>query len=306
MKKLLFIFLIFTMFLLTSCSSNQSSTKDSSSPNNSSESFGQNNTVTDSSSSSNTSSPTNDKPKTEPLNFYSILGVSNKLTSSEKASMDKWRSEIVNISKQNPSTVIINGDTQDKTVCLTFDDGPDNYTTPRVLDILKKNNVNASFFFIGNFASKYPDVVKRTYNEGNLVLGHSLKHSNLSKESYADINKDITATNDILYNIIGKRPLLLRPPYGAVNSNLINYAKDNNYKIIIWSIDTLDWSQKQSSNIVKNAVDNVRPGEIILMHSNEDRNATLEALPTMISKLKEKGYKFITLSDMLNTSAYQK
>lgn len=237
--------------------------------------------------------------------FYKILGVSNKLSEKEKSSMTKWREDIVELAKKNAGTMFINGNPNKKAVALTFDDGPDANITPKIMDVLKKNNIKASFFFIGERAAENKEVVKRADREGDLVLSHSFNHPDLTTKSEAAIDKQIKDTENVIYNIIGKKPALIRPPYGATNDLVLKEAAKNNFKIIIWSIDTLDWSQREENNIVKNVVDNVRPGEIILMHSNEDKKATLEALPEIISELKAKGYSFVTLSELLGVNAYK-
>lgn len=253
----------------------------------------------------NTQPTPQDSKEKKGFTFYNILGKSNKLTKKEEINMMKWRQDIVNMAKNNSDRIYINGDTQEKVVALTFDDGPDSKITPQILDILKANNIHASFFFIGERAKVLPSVVKRVYSEGNLVLNHSFSHPDLSKKNLAEIKTQINSTQNIINDIIGKKPAIIRPPYGAVNDAVLKEVNAQDLKIAIWSIDTLDWSQKEKSNIVKNVVDNVRPGEIILMHSNDDKAATAEALPELITKLKEKGYRFVDLGELLNISPYK-
>lgn len=237
--------------------------------------------------------------------IYDILGASNKLTQKEKLAMDKWRNDIVEFAKKNTGAMFINGSANRKVVALTFDDGPDADITPKILDVLKQSNTKASFFFIGEKVAENKDVVKRAYADGNLVLSHSFDHPDLSTKSEAVIDKQMKDTETAIYNIIGKKPALMRPPYGSTNDLILKVAARNNLKIVIWSIDTLDWSQKEKANITKNVLDNVRPGEIILMHSNEDKKTTLEALPDIINGLKNKGYSIVTLSELLGVNAYK-
>lgn len=237
--------------------------------------------------------------------IYNILGVSNKLTQKEKLAMDKWRNDIVEFAKKNTGAMFVNGSANRKAVALTFDDGPDADITPKILDVLKAKNVKASFFFIGEKVPENEDVVKRAYADGNLVLSHSFDHPDLSTKSEAVIDKQIKDTENAIYNVIGKKPALIRPPYGNTNDLILKEVARNNLKVVIWSIDTLDWSQKEKANITKNVLDNVRPGEIILMHSNEDKKTTLEALPDIIDGLKDKGYSIVTLSELLGVNAYK-
>ncbi len=249
--------------------------------------------------------PSKDNISPKEPTIYDIYGKSNKLSKKEIDAMDAWRQDIVKLSKANPYRLFINGYTEEKVVALTFDDGPDSKTTPKILDILKKNNIHGSFFFIGNKVKQYSSVVKRTYEEGNLVLSHSFSHPELTKKNAEEVKSEFISAENAIYSIIKKKPAIARPPYGAVNDTVLKAASEENLKLTIWSTDTLDWSQKEKANIVKNVVDNVRPGEIILMHSNEDKATTAEALPEIITKLKEKGYRFVDLSELLKTDAYK-
>lgn len=237
--------------------------------------------------------------------IYEIKGKSNKLTEKEKEAQKKWVEDIIKVAKQNPNDVFVNGDTNKKEIALTFDDGPDGKVTPKILDILKQNNVKGNFFFLGENASRFPSVVRRTYKEENLVLNHSYNHPDFKKENNDEIKNQILKTEDIIYKIIGKKPAILRPPYGDVDQLIVNSILETNNKIAIWSIDTLDWSQKEKDNIVRNVLDNLRPGDIILMHSNSDKYMTAEALPEIIKGIKEKGYEIVTLDKMLNIKAYK-
>jgi len=236
---------------------------------------------------------------------YPILGQSNKLSQKEKANMDVWRSNIVELTKKNIDTLFVNGFTNEKKVCLTFDDGPDLVSTPKALNILKENNIKASFFFVGQSIKLYPNVVRETFNNGNLVLSHSYSHPEFTKLREENINTQLQMTENEIYKIIEKRPAIVRPPFGDINQATIGMLSKANYKTVLWSIDTLDWSQKEKDNIVNNVVNNVRPGEIILMHTAGDKNTSMDALPVIITKLKEMGYTFVTLDDLLKVNAYK-
>lgn len=237
--------------------------------------------------------------------FFDIRGDSVQLTKNERESIDKWKIEIMQEAKDHPDTVFLNGNTREKQVALTFDDGPDPVITPKILGILKNYNVHANFFFIGQNAQQYPAVVKRAFDEGNLVLNHSYDHPVFYHQSREFINSELTKTDNILKGIIGKVPALVRPPYGIVTENVLSEANSRGYKLIIWSIDTFDWSQKDKSHISSNILNNVRPGEIILMHSNGDKQATADALPDIIEGLEKMGYNIVTLDSLLDVNAYK-
>lgn len=237
--------------------------------------------------------------------IYNILGSSNKLSEKAQSDMANWREKIVNLVKKNKNTVYINGFTKEKTVCLTFDDGPDGIITPKVLDTLKAYNIKGSFFFIGKNVVAYPSVVKRTFDEDNLVLSHSYTHERFSILTDENVKRELSLTENAIYSLIGERPAIIRPPYGDISQKTLNILNNQNYTTVLWSIDTLDWAQKDKNNISKNVIDNIRPGDIILMHCNEDKIASLDALPLIIKGLQKKGYKFLDLSQMLNMEAYK-
>ncbi|MDR7000933.1 polysaccharide deacetylase family protein [Neobacillus niacini] len=233
-----------------------------------------------------------------------IKGVSKNLSETAWQNMQEWRNEMIPIAKTHQNSVFLNGPNR-KRVALTFDDGPDNLNTPRIIETLANYHVKGNFFFIGEKVKKYPEVVKKAYTNGNLVLSHSYYHHDLSKRSAADIKADLAQTETAIDEVIGKRPALLRPPYGAVNNTVITTATQNGYKLVLWSIDTLDWSQMESSNIENNVLKNIRNGDIILMHSDDDKIQTAKALPHIIEELTQRGFEIVDLQTLLGQKAYK-
>lgn len=232
-----------------------------------------------------------------------IKGNSDQLTNKQWQAMQTWRSDIVNF-KENQPNLYING-RNEKKISLTFDDGPDEIVTPKIIEILQNHHVKGNFFFIGSEAEKYPQVVKNAYENGNLVLSHSYHHVDLTTLSNAEQADEINNAGLAIQTIIGKEPAMIRPPYGETNETLIANAKDKGYSVIIWSIDTLDWSQKDAENIIKNVTDNLRNGDIILMHSDSEKTETAKALPTIIEAVQEKGFEIVGLDELLGVEAYQ-
>ena len=292
MKNIINKILIITcLFLLSSCN-NKISTES------------KNSSTIQNTNQSTKSTSQNDKQNNEKI-IYEILGKSNKLTEKEKASAKKWMEDIIRVARKNPDYVFVNGDTAKKQVALTFDDGPDGRITPKVLEILKQNNVKGNFFFIGENVVKYPSVVKKAYQQGNLVLNHSYNHPDFKKENNDTVKNQILRTENEIFKIIGKKPAIIRPPYGDIDERIVKDILQTDNKVVIWSIDTLDWSQKERDNIIKNVLDNLRPGDIILMHSNGDKSETAAALPKIRSGIKEKGYEIVTLDKLLDIKAYK-
>lgn len=285
------ILIIVCLFLLSSCN-NKVSTES------------KNTETTQNTNQSYKNTKEDEKQNNEKI-IYEILGKSNKLTEKEKASTKKWMEDIIRIAKENPNYVFVNGDTAKKQVALTFDDGPDGKVTPKILEILKKNNVKGNFFFVGENVIRYPSIVKKAYEEGNLVLNHSYTHPDFKKENNDVIKNQIIRTENEIFKIIGKKPAIIRPPYGDIDERVLSNIIQTDNNVAVWSIDTLDWSQKERDNIIKNVVDNLRPGDIILMHSNGDKSETAAALPQIILGIKEKGYEIVTLDKLLEIKPYK-
>ena len=225
--------------------------------------------------------------------YLEIKGKSNRLSDSAWGKMLEWREQIVDFSK-GQENVFVNGPNK-KMVALTFDDGPDEATTSGVIDILEKYDVIGNFFFVGSNVKKYPAVVKKAFDKGHLVLNHSYNHVDLAKLANEEIQSEIDKTEAAIEAIIGKRPAMIRPPFGETDQQVASIAKEEGYSVVLWSIDTLDWSQKEASNIVKNVIDNIRNGDIILMHTTSETSETKKALPIIIEELQKRNIEIVGL-----------
>lgn len=234
-----------------------------------------------------------------------ILGTSNRLTAKQWQDMLAWRHQTEQLAAKESRLVYVNGPDQGKRVALTFDDGPDADVTPQVLNILNEYQVPATFFVTGNQVNKYRSLTKRIYDQGYLVESHAYSHQELSRMSRPDIAKELKATDQAIKVVIEVYPGLIRPPFGDVNEDVLNAVKDNEQRVIMWSIDTLDWSQQEPQHIADNVLNNVRPGEIILMHSRKGQEATVQALPTIIRGLREQGYEIVNVADLIGVQAYR-
>ncbi|MEK4824215.1 polysaccharide deacetylase family protein [Niallia sp. FSL W8-0951] len=232
-----------------------------------------------------------------------IQGESNQLTNKQWETMQNWRREIVKF-QDNNANVYING-RNEKKVSLTFDDGPDDIITPKIIEILQQYKVKGNFFFIGSEAEKHPQVVRNAYKNGNLVLSHSYHHVDLSGLDKNQQLEEITRAGNALQSIIGKEPAMIRPPYGETNETLMKNAELKGYSIIIWSIDTLDWSQMEAENIIRNVTNHLRNGDIILMHSDSEKTETAKALPKIIETIQERDFEIVGLDELLGIEAYQ-
>jgi len=195
-----------------------------------------------------------------------------------------------------------------KTVALTFDDGPDPAYTPEILDILKQNNVKATFFVVGRHAEEYPDLVKRIAQEGHEIGSHSYSHPfNLVMLSKERMKQEVTRSEQVITKITGKRPYLFRPPRGIYNKSLTDFLMERKYTMVLWTLSSRDWQEPSYKEITWRVTTGIRPGDIVLFHDSGsiimpeggNRMCTIQALPYIIKDLKEKGYRFVTVSDMI-------
>ena len=177
-------------------------------------------------------------------------------------------------------------------IALTFDDGPSKYTNA-IVELLKENDCNATFFVLGNKVAHYTSTLQNMLKNGNEIGNHSYNHKWLSRLSSDRIKEQIEKTQMIIQDNTGYTPTLLRPTYGAVNNKIRN---NTDLDIILWTVDTMDWKIKNSKNIASNAIPKIKDGSIILMHDTYER--TLKALKIMIPELKKQGYQFVTVSEL--------
>lgn len=233
-----------------------------------------------------------------------VKGTSDKLSDQAWRNMVDWRNSIKALTQNYPGQVFLNGPDKKK-VALTFDDGPDGKVTLQVADILNKYKVKGSFFFIGKDVQNHPDVVKKVAKDGHLVLNHSYNHKEMTKLSEAEKKAELTRTDDAIKALIGKKPAMVRPPYGDTDGKVVTGIVNTGHAVILWSLDTLDWSLKDSEGIRRNVADNVRNGDIILMHSSEEQSETAKALPLIIQELQKQNYEIVDLATLLGVKAYQ-
>ncbi|MGF7184307.1 peptidoglycan/xylan/chitin deacetylase (PgdA/CDA1 family) [Desulfitispora alkaliphila] len=197
----------------------------------------------------------------------------------------------------------IEGLTDEKLVALTFDDGPDARYTEETLDILAEYGVPATYFLIGENTLRFPDVAKRIVAEGHEVGNHSFNHPDFRRFSSERVySEQIERTQEIFKEVLGVEPHIFRPPYGAITPEQVDFFAEKGIKTVNWSIDTHDWNK--DFNSVETMFETVKrykhPGAIVLMHSGGGpRPNTVELLPELIEMFQEKGYKFVTVGELL-------
>ena len=186
-----------------------------------------------------------------------------------------------------------------KVVALTFDDGPGK-DTASILSILKPNDVPATFFVVGQEVQANPGMVAQEIAQGNQVGIHTWDHADMTKLSPAKQQQEIVDTQNAIINDSGVASRLFRAPYGAVSPSVIAAAERNKLLSVLWEDDTNDWQRPDPGTIVQRVMSQVSPGTIVLMHDGGgDRANTVAALPTIIKDLKQQGYGFATVGDLV-------
>ena len=192
-------------------------------------------------------------------------------------------------------------------IALTFDDGPWQTSTSQVLDILNKNKVKATFFMVGRQVQKYPQLVKQVVSEGHAIGNHTWNHQyHLFNGSAAA--REIEDTSTLIYKTTGIKTSLFRPPAGILTNGLANYAQAKKYAVVMWSVDSRDWRYYGSTaqGLVESVLKDAKPGGIVLLHDGGgDRSKTIQALPSLITQLRQRGYKFVTVPELLESGDKQ-
>lgn len=190
--------------------------------------------------------------------------------------------------KNEPVTVI-----RKSCVALTFDDGPDVTLTPLLLSILAREQVRATFYLVGSRVAMWPNIVREILNNGNEVGNHSWSHSQFSLLTPSEIRLEITKTDNAIEDATGVRPKTLRAPYDDLNDKIKQLFRR---PFIFWDVDTEDWKHRSSKRVADVAISNSRDGSIVLLH--DIHRTTVNAVETIISGLKLRRFKFVTISEL--------
>jgi len=183
-------------------------------------------------------------------------------------------------------------------IAITFDDGPHPTLTPKLLDMLKERNLKATFYVLGQNVQQYPEIVRRMVEEGHEVGNHSWNHPALTKVGAAGVKSQMDRTTDAIVKASGQRPATMRPPYGATNASLNKrLAEEFNMPVILWTVDPLDWKFRNADRVSNQIIENTRSGAIVLAH--DIHPSTVAAMPKTLDALSAKGFKFVTVSELI-------
>jgi len=197
---------------------------------------------------------------------------------------------------------------RDKVVALTFDDGPSPKWTPLILDELKKAGVKATFFMLGEHVAKYPQVARRVALEGHEIENHTYTHHVLLYYKPYELVKELRDAEKIIRDVTGVTTRYFRPPKAWLTDPEKIQLQEMGYKVVLWSLNSKDWVTFDDKYMIKYILHYVRPGDIILFHDSGgtfsteggDRHETVLAISRVIERLKERGYSFVTVSQLVN------
>ncbi|GGB85463.1 polysaccharide deacetylase family protein [Dyadobacter sediminis] len=189
-------------------------------------------------------------------------------------------------------------------IALTFDDGPDPDTTPKILQILKEKDIKAAFFVIGKKAEKYPELLRQMDKEGHIVANHTFNHHYFTAFfSTQKLKAELLKCNAVIADILGKKPLFFRPPFGVTNPRYATALKELGLNSIGWSLRSLDTKAENKYQIINKIISEVETGHIILLHDN--RSVTADSLEDVIEHCRQKGIRIESLSKLIQKEPYE-
>ena len=190
-------------------------------------------------------------------------------------------------------------------IALTYDDGPNDPHTLKLLEILAKHSVHASFFMIGRYVRQRPDIVREVARAGHVIGNHTLTHPLLIFESAAQTRSELEACRTALTDAIGEHSNLFRPPFGGRRPATLRIARTLGLQTIMWNVTGYDWNAPPAAEIEKRVSRQIRGGDVVLLHDGghkamgADRSQTLLATDSLIQRYKDQGYEFVTVADMM-------
>lgn len=235
--------------------------------------------------------PTPNQPEQKPVQQPTAPVVNGK-------SAAETRKEAAAITPAAPGARVSRVQVPGMYVALTFDDGPSAALTPQVLNILNRHNARGTFFVLGENANRNRGIIARAASEGHEVGVHTWSHIKMTSAGTEKINSEISRTAEVIKSATGKTPRVMRPPYGATNKNIVAHMyNDYGMYSILWDVDTLDWKHPGVQKVINTAVSQAKPGSIILVH--DIHASTLAALEGIVTGLQARGFKLVTVSQLM-------
>jgi peptidoglycan-N-acetylglucosamine deacetylase len=192
-----------------------------------------------------------------------------------------------------------------RTLALTYDDGPNDPDTLRLLEVLARHDVKATFFVLGKFVQQRPEIVRALASAGHAIGNHSWDHPRLIFASNTELRRQIKQTQSAIFDACGVTPTLFRPPYGGRRPGTLTAVRALGLEPVMWNVTCYDWKPTSADKVVAHAQRQIRGGDVILMHDGDqlamgaDRKHTVEATDRLISQYKREGYEFVTIPEMM-------
>lgn len=207
------------------------------------------------------------------------------------------KEEIASVFSNTKALPIYYVDTQEKKIAISFDAAWGAEKTEEIMDILDEYEVKTTFFLVGFWVDRYPEMVKEIKNRGHEIGNHSSNHPYMTKLSEEQIIEELKNTENKIKELTGERPILFRPPFGDYNDKLINTCNEIGYYVIQWDVDSLDWKGLGVQPVVDKVTRKVRNGSIVLFHNNA--KYVTDYLPIILEKLKRDGYEIVPISELI-------
>ncbi len=196
-----------------------------------------------------------------------------------------------------------------KQLALTYDDGPNDPHTLRLLEVLAKHNVHATFFLIGRYVQQHPEITREVVKAGHVVGNHTFTHPLLTLKSAAEVRQELSACRAALQDAIGEPSNLFRPPFGGRRPAVLRIARELGLTPVMWNVTGYDWNAPPAAVIEQKVAKQIRGGDVILLHDGghkqmgADRSQTVVATDHLIAKYKSEGYEFVTIPEMMEKNA---
>jgi peptidoglycan/xylan/chitin deacetylase (PgdA/CDA1 family) len=200
-------------------------------------------------------------------------------------------------------------DPPSRLLALTYDDGPNDPWTLRLLEVLDRHQVKATFFLIGKFVEQRPDIARSLVEAGHTIGSHTWDHPNLIFCSSAEVRRQLEQTQHAIFDATGVKAKLFRPPFGGRRPASLGVARSLGLQPIMWNVSCYDWKAKSADEIVAKAERQIRGGNVILLHDGEfhrigvDRSRSVEASDRILTRYKQEGYEFVTVPQMISATA---
>ncbi len=208
-----------------------------------------------------------------------------------------WHTLVTTASAGERRLPVYSVETEERKLALTFNCAWGTQGLDEILQLFAREDIRCTFFFVGEFAEKYPEAVRRIYNAGHEIGNHSMRHVDPVTQTCEEILSDINACNELLYSLTGAIPVLYRAPSGSYDNKTVEAAESLGMTAIQWDVDSIDWKNISAEKIISRVTSGVTSGSIALFHLGKEN--TLNALDGIVAELKKQGYSFASVGELL-------